>query len=105
MIVNAAHAIDDTKSDDLGVICIRTKTLGNQVEIRIADTGTGIAPHIQTKIFDPFFTTKDVGRGSGQGLSIAHNVIVGNHGGSVDFETEVGKGTTFIVRLPFRAAS
>ena len=52
------------------------------------------------QIFDPFFTTKEVGKGTGQGLSIAHGVVVNKHGGTIDFETEVGKGTTFVIRLP-----
>ncbi len=68
--------------------------------IAIADTGGGIPEAIRARIFDPFFTTKEVGRGTGQGLSIARNVIVKGHGGELDFDTELGKGTTFYVRLP-----
>ncbi len=67
-----------------------------------ADTGAGIPEDARAKIFDPFFTTKTVGKGSGQGLAIAHGVIVQKHGGTISFETELGKGTTFIVRLPFK---
>ena len=70
--------------------------------IAIADTGGGIPEAIHSRIFDPFFTTKEVGRGTGQGLSIARNVIVKGHGGELDFETEIGQGTTFYVRLPTR---
>ena len=66
----------------------------------MADTGGGIPDKIREKIFDPFFTTKPVGKGTGQGLAIAHNVIVDKHKGSITVETELGKGTTFIVRLP-----
>ena len=67
--------------------------------ISISDTGGGIPEAIRKRIFEPFFTTKEVGRGTGQGLSIAHNVIKA-HGGKLDFVTEIGKGTTFNVRLP-----
>jgi signal transduction histidine kinase len=70
------------------------------VEIRVADTGTGIPEHIRDKVFDPFFTTKEVGKGTGQGLTLAHAVIVKRHGGSIWLDSEVGKGTTFFVRLP-----
>ncbi|MFQ5771115.1 MAG: sensor histidine kinase, partial [bacterium] len=55
---------------------------------------------VRQKVFDPFFTTKDVGRGTGQGLAISHAVIVEKHGGTITFETEINKGTTFIIRLP-----
>jgi signal transduction histidine kinase len=68
--------------------------------VRIRDTGTGIAPELRSRIFDPFFTTKEVGKGTGQGLALAHSVVVQKHGGSIHFETEVAVGTTFIVRLP-----
>ena len=72
----------------------------NFAEVRISDTGKGIPEDIKSKIFDPFFTTKDVGKGTGQGLAIARSVIVDKHGGTIDIETELGKGTTFIIRLP-----
>ena len=70
------------------------------MEVRIADTGTGIPEKVQGKIFVPFFTTKGVGKGTGQGLAIARSVVVDKHGGTIHFETEPGKGTVFIVRLP-----
>ena len=66
----------------------------------ISDTGAGIAEDIKTKIFDPFFTTKEVGEGTGQGLALAHSTVVDKHKGFLDLESEVGKGTTFIIRLP-----
>jgi signal transduction histidine kinase len=66
----------------------------------VRDTGTGIPEAARAKVFDPFFTTKEVGKGTGQGLAIAHAVVVKNHGGTIRFETEAGVGTTFIVRLP-----
>jgi signal transduction histidine kinase len=102
LIVNAAHAIEERK-DGKGTITISTGHAGDSAEIRVSDTGTGIPEDIRDKIFDPFFTTKGVGKGSGQGLTIAHSVIVGKHGGALTFETELGKGSTFIVRLPLMA--
>lgn len=103
MIINAAHAIADalgSPSTGKGKITIRTRHDDRFAEVRIRDTGTGIPPEIQTRIFDPFFTTKQVGKGTGQGLAIAHSVIVKKHGGTIHFQTEVGQGTTFIIRLP-----
>jgi len=70
------------------------------VEIRIGDTGTGIPEKARDRVFDPFFTTKPVGKGTGQGLAIARSVIVDKHGGTISFETETGRGTTFIIHLP-----
>jgi signal transduction histidine kinase/HAMP domain-containing protein len=106
LLVNAAHAIGDVVRDsgDLGKLTIRTRLDGDGVEISIADTGTGIPEAARDKIFDPFFTTKEVGRGTGQGLAIAHSVIVVKHGGTIRFETEMGKGTTFFVRLPLESS-
>jgi two-component system, NtrC family, sensor kinase len=72
------------------------------VEIAVADTGKGIPPEVRTRIFDPFFTTKEVGKGTGQGLAIARTVIVDKHGGTLHFETEVDRGTTFYIRLPIK---
>ncbi|RMH37772.1 MAG: response regulator [Nitrospirae bacterium] len=103
LIVNAAHAIAEVVSpdgDQKGTITVSTRVDGEWIEIRVADTGPGIPPAIRNKIFDPFFTTKQVGKGTGQGLAIAHDVVVKKHGGQITFETEVNQGTTFIVRLP-----
>ncbi len=102
IIVNAAHAIRDVvgESGDQGQITVTTHGTGPWVEIRISDTGTGIPDHARAKVFDPFFTTKQVGKGTGQGLAIAHSVVVEKHGGTLTFETEMGKGTTFLIRLP-----
>lgn len=101
LLVNAAHAIGDlVKGGGKGKITIRTAAGGDKVHISIADTGSGIPASIRTKIFDPFFTTKEVGRGTGQGLAIARSVIVERHKGTLTFESEVGKGTTFHIRLP-----
>jgi len=103
LIVNSAHAIEETGAsvpDTPGRISISTRHDAEWVEIRVSDTGGGIPEEIRERIFDPFFTTKDVGKGTGQGLSIAHGVIVNKHGGDIDFITDLGKGTTFILRLP-----
>lgn len=103
IIVNAAQAIADVAGAHggrKGTITLSTRREGSWTEIRISDTGTGIPEEIRHKIFDPFFTTKGVGRGTGQGLAIAHSVVVDKHRGTLSFETEVGQGTTFIVRLP-----
>jgi signal transduction histidine kinase len=102
LIVNAAHAIGDVVkgTPEKGKIRVATRVLGEQVEIAITDTGKGIPVEVRSRIFDPFFTTKEVGKGTGQGLAIAHAVIVDKHGGTLHFETEVGRGTTFYIRLP-----
>ncbi|MGA3049296.1 MAG: PAS domain S-box protein [Terracidiphilus sp.] len=101
LLVNAAHAIADAVKDgEKGRITIRSAAEDDRVHVSITDTGKGIPEDIRTKIFDPFFTTKEVGRGTGQGLAIARSVIVDRHKGSLTFESEVGKGTTFHIRLP-----
>jgi len=103
LVVNASHAIADTLKDRdtaKGTITVTTKRDGDWAEVRIRDTGTGIPEHARGKIFDPFFTTKGVGKGTGQGLAIARSVIVDKHGGAISFETEMGKGTVFIIRIP-----
>ena len=103
MIINAVHAIQEVRGDspdDLGVITVTTRQQGEWAEIRLSDTGPGIPGDIREKVFDPFFTTKEVGKGVGQGLAIAHTIVVNQHGGSIDVETEPGQGATFIVRLP-----
>lgn len=107
LIVNAAHAIADKCASQPGTkgrITVRTRRDGNWVEVQIEDTGVGIPPEIQTRIFEPFFTTKPVGKGTGQGLAIARSIIVEKHKGEITFRSEVGKGTTFVVRLPIQPA-
>ena len=103
LIVNAAHTIADSVQSgrfDKGKIVVRTRNATDCVEIQIEDNGMGIPESIQTRIFDPFFTTKEIGKGTGQGLSIARSIIVNQHGGCIRFETAEGKGTNFIIRLP-----
>jgi signal transduction histidine kinase len=105
LIINATHSIADTivgSTRGKGRITITAQQRGEFVEIRVRDTGKGIPNEIKARIFDPFFTTKQIGRGTGQGLAIAKSAIVDQHGGSLDFETAPGQGTTFIIRLPLR---
>jgi PAS domain S-box-containing protein len=106
LVVNAAHAIGDVVSESpgsKGKITVRTTRDADHVEVRVEDTGSGIPEAVRHRIFEPFFTTKAVGKGTGQGLAIVYATIVKKHGGSVTFESCVGEGTTFIVRLPFGA--
>lgn len=103
LVINAAHAIGDVIKRHPGAkgkITIKTRRQGNDVEVRISDTGTGIPQSVRPHIFEPFFTTKGVGKGTGQGLAIVYASIVKKHGGTVTFESEEGNGTTFIIRLP-----
>lgn len=107
MLVNAAHAIEnkinDTEHKGKGTITFTTRQDGENVEIRIADTGSGIPAAIRDRIFDPFFTTKGVGKGTGQGLAIARDVITQKHAGTITFSSVPGEGTEFILRLPVGA--
>jgi PAS domain S-box-containing protein len=104
MVVNAAHAIAEKLGENpegqKGTISLATRQDESGVELRISDTGAGIPEAIRRRIFDPFFTTKQVGKGTGQGLAIVHDVITEKHQGSIALESEVGVGTTFIIRLP-----
>jgi PAS domain S-box-containing protein len=107
IVVNAAHAIRDVvdRTETMGLIRIRTWTDEGFAAISIGDTGGGIPEAIREQIFDPFFTTKSVGHGTGQGLAIARSVICDKHRGELTFETEIGKGTTFTIRLPIAGAA
>ncbi len=102
VIVNAAHAIEEARrgEGELGLIRVVTRRDGDSVKISVSDTGTGMSPAIQERIFDPFFTTKEVGKGTGQGLAIARTVVVDKHGGTLTFDSAVGRGTTFHIRIP-----
>ena len=103
IVVNAAHAISDVVGDGgkgKGKIRVKTRPEGEWAVIEISDTGAGMPAHVQQRIFEPFFTTKEVGKGTGQGLAIAHNVIVDKHGGTIKVSSAPGKGTTFTIRLP-----
>jgi signal transduction histidine kinase len=103
LVVNAAHAIAEASGNGAtgkGTITIRTIYDDPYAEIRVEDTGVGIPDEIRSRVFDLFFTTKEVGVGTGQGLAISHAIVAEKHGGTICFESEVGRGTTFIVRLP-----
>jgi two-component system NtrC family sensor kinase len=91
-----AEVVDDFEP----LLSATTKNLGDQVEIRIRDNGAGIPDEIKDKIFNPFFTTKPSGEGTGLGLSMSYDIIVKQHGGSIDAETEPGLFTEFKIVLP-----
>jgi PAS domain S-box-containing protein len=108
LVINAAHSIEDVVGRNgtrKGTITVQTRNCPEWAEVRITDSGNGIPENIRSRIFDPFFTTKEVGKGTGQGLAIARNVIVDKHGGTIHFETQERKGTTFVVRLPYNAGT
>ncbi|MEM8924882.1 MAG: PAS domain-containing protein [Actinomycetota bacterium] len=102
LIVNASHAIAAVVdgSGDRGTITVESRLDGGMAEVAITDTGCGIPDDVRERVFDPFFTTKEVGKGTGQGLALAYNVIVVDHGGELTFDTELGCGTTFRLRIP-----
>ncbi len=99
LLVNAAQAIEKQ-----GEIHIATRQIGDQVDITISDTGQGIPKENLTRIFDPFFTTKPVGKGTGLGLNVTYN-IVKKHEGVISVQSELGKGTTFSIRIPVNGPS
>jgi signal transduction histidine kinase len=110
LISNGFYAATKRKAETNGgdfepVLSATTKGLGDSVEIRIRDNGTGIPPEVKEKIFNPFFTTKPAGEGTGLGLSISHDVIVKQHGGSIEVDTQPGEFTEFRIVLPRRAAT
>lgn len=106
LICNAAHANADRNAKTgrgRGLIKISTRSEGDVVVVAISDSGTGIDEAVRARVFEPFFTTKPVGQGTGQGLAISRAIVCDKHGGELTFETEVGVGTTFFVRLPLRS--
>ncbi len=102
LVVNAAHAIADhvQATDTRGTISVTSMPKDDGVLVTIGDTGGGIPVEIQDRVFEPFFTTKEPGKGTGQGLSLAHNMIEGKHGGRLTFTVEPGIGTTFDIWIP-----
>lgn len=106
LVVNAAHAIQEAKAQGdasrPGLIRITTRREGEEAVIQVEDNGTGIPEAIRQRIFEPFYTTKPIGKGTGQGLAIAHAVVVEKHKGRLDLDSEVGKGTRFTITLPLR---
>ena len=110
LISNGFYAATKRKAEENGgdyepVLAAVTKDLGDRVEIRIRDNGTGIPPEVKERMFNPFFTTKPAGEGTGLGLSISHDIIVKQHGGSIEVDTQPGKFTEFKIILPRSAAS
>jgi PAS domain S-box-containing protein len=101
LIINAVHAIEENQSG-MGKIKIVTRKLGDIIEILFQDNGAGIPEEIQEKVFNLFFTTKIVGKGTGQGLSLAHSIVVDKHGGKLFFESNYSVGTTFHIQLPIK---
>ena len=111
LLVNAAQGIADRIADRIadskerGLITVRTAVEGGHVVVTVADDGCGIEDAIRGRVYDPFFTTRPVGAGTGQGLSVAHTIVVEQHQGTIDFDSVVGAGTTFRVRLPLQHAA
>jgi signal transduction histidine kinase len=107
LIVNASHAIHAAVAGGRGrgSIAIETRQEGERIVVTIRDDGCGIPEQVQDRIFEPFFTTKEVGRGTGLGLSIARTIIVDRHGGTLAFESEVGRGTVFHIGLPVESGA
>jgi signal transduction histidine kinase len=110
LISNGFYAASKRKAEANGegyepTLAASTKNLGDRVEIGIRDNGTGILPDVKEKMFNPFFTTKPAGEGTGLGLSISHDIIVKQHGGSIDVESTPGEFTEFRIVLPRNAAS
>lgn len=103
IIINAAHAIEDKVRGTRrrGVIAVASRRDGGCAEVRIRDTGAGIPPELGEKVFNLFFTTKELGKGTGQGLAIAHDIVVNKHGGRISYVSERGMGTTFLIQVPF----
>ncbi len=110
LISNGFYAATKRKAEANGgnyepTLAAATKNLGDHVEIRIRDNGTGIPPEVKEKLFNPFFTTKPAGEGTGLGLSISHDIIVKQHGGSIEVDTKPGEFTEFRIVLPRTGAS
>jgi GAF domain-containing protein len=110
LISNGFYAATKRKAETDGggyepTLAAATRSLGDSVEIRIRDNGTGIPPEVKAKLFSPFFTTKPVGEGTGLGLSISHDIIVKQHGGSIEVDTRPGEFTEFRIILPRGAAT
>ena len=108
LLINAAQAIAqalENGSQGKGKIVVSTVRDQDWIEISISDTGAGIPEAVRSRVFEPFFTTKPVGKGTGQGLALAHTAIVRRHGGKIWFDSELGKGTTFYIRMPLAQPS
>jgi signal transduction histidine kinase len=104
LINNAFHAVNERAKLQASSyeprVVISTKRADDRIEIKVVDNGTGIPEDLRDKIFQPFFTTKDTGEGTGLGLSLSYDIVTKGHGGTIEVESEQGKGTSFIVKLP-----
>jgi signal transduction histidine kinase len=104
LIANGFYAATKRKESDVPefepIMSVATKSRDDKVEIRIRDNGIGIPDDVKDKMFDPFFTTKPAGEGTGLGLSMSHDIVVKQHGGSIDVATKPGEFTEFLVVLP-----
>jgi signal transduction histidine kinase len=105
LMVNAAQAVAEAVGDsgEKGLIRVKTRLSGDRAVVCVSDTGPGVPQALQETIFDPFFTTKEVGKGTGQGLALVHDIVVNKHGGTVRLESSPGQGATFTVELPLAA--
>ncbi|MGD1902639.1 MAG: AAA family ATPase [Geitlerinemataceae cyanobacterium] len=104
LLSNAIDAVEEQSrqqgSQWQGTITLQTQLDRGQVSIRVSDNGSGMSPATQAKVFDPFFTTKDVGKGTGMGMAIAYQIVAERHSGTIACTSELGRGTTFLLRLP-----
>ena len=105
LVSNGFYAVTKRSNENGGsafdpVLTAATRNLGDRVEIRIRDNGTGIPPDVKEKMFNPFFTTKPAGEGTGLGLSMSHDIVVKQHGGTIEVETKAGQFTEFRIVLP-----
>jgi signal transduction histidine kinase len=104
LIVNGAQAVEEKirrqGSTDKGLVEVRSHLAGSMARITVRDSGIGISPENMAKLFDPFFSTKEVGQGTGQGLTIAYDIVVNKHGGTIEVDSSVDQGTTITVTLP-----
>ena len=109
LISNGFYAVTKRKGEASAgyepTVVAATRNLGDSIEILIRDNGTGIPPEVKEKMFDPFFTTKPAGEGTGLGLSLSHDIIVKQHGGSIEVDTKPGEFTEFRIVLPRGAAT
>jgi signal transduction histidine kinase len=109
VINNAFYAVDvRAKAENRNfepIVRVKSRRTDRHVEISIEDNGDGIPPELVDKVFEPFFTTKPTGSGTGLGLSLAYDIVTEEHGGEMTLQTEVGKGTTFLIKLPITGSS
>jgi signal transduction histidine kinase len=108
LILNAVDSIEEARAGDpssRGRILIRTRAERDLAVIEVSDDGVGIADHVREHLFEPFFTTKEVGQGTGEGLCLAHRIVVKDHGGTIGTQSQTGPGALFTIRLPLGESS